>query len=203
MPSRPCNFGEYGDDDEMHDDYYEHQRNEDEEMGWQLHEHSCIGDKLLAGVAHAAMVEAKKRTEDVETNSPDFIKVNRPTQNNHLDLRHRILALPPRMHGCECQSKRSHYPPRAGLASGYQSRRVHQSPPPFSGCCAGRDSTAGSPGKEPSPFPRIPAWNDSTQRTPCFSWQSCCCPQALHSRRAPMSSPWSSWLVLGIPLIHS
>ena len=44
---RRCNFEEDGDDHEMYDDYYEHQRSECEEMDWQQHEHNRIEDDIF------------------------------------------------------------------------------------------------------------------------------------------------------------
>ena len=61
----------------MHDDYYEHQRNEDEDITWQYHENTCADDQLFAEAARGAMEGAKKRSEDLDTNIPDFIKVKR------------------------------------------------------------------------------------------------------------------------------
>ena len=75
-PRRPCSFEEDGDDAEMHDDYFEHQRNEAEDRTWQHHENNCTDDQLFAEAARVAMEDAKKRSGDMKAAAdiPDFIK---------------------------------------------------------------------------------------------------------------------------------
>ena len=77
MAWRPCNFSEEGDEYEMHDDYQESQRGEEEEMAWQHHVSGCIDDQLMVEVAQAAIEEAKARSKDREADLPDLIAVKR------------------------------------------------------------------------------------------------------------------------------
>ena len=76
-PRLPCNFSEEGDEHEMHDDYHEYQRNDEEEVAWQHHLSNCIDDQLMADVAHAAIEEAKARAKEVGADAPEFIKLKR------------------------------------------------------------------------------------------------------------------------------
>ena len=57
-PRLPCNFSEEEDEYELHDDYHEHQRNEEEEIAWQHHLSNCIDDQLKADAAQAVVEEA-------------------------------------------------------------------------------------------------------------------------------------------------
>ena len=45
---------------ELHDDYFEHQRNKAEDMAWQYHESACTDDQLFAEAARETMEDAKK-----------------------------------------------------------------------------------------------------------------------------------------------
>ena len=79
-PRRPCNFSEEGDEYEMHDDYHEHQRNDEEVIAWQHHLSNCIDDQLMADVAQNAVEEANARARDNGSDVPEFIKVKKEMQ---------------------------------------------------------------------------------------------------------------------------
>ena len=76
-PIRPCNFEEDGDEPDMHDDYNEVHRINEEEIAWQLHLDKMVEDQIMNDVANRAIEEAKARAITNEVEVPDFIKAEK------------------------------------------------------------------------------------------------------------------------------